>query len=178
MARYIGYNPITITGMGPTCSKQSRFFLHFLIQHGRCQNLSFFGFTLSAILQFVSLLRQINFTLTMQCFVVNCFSSPVWLVPCRWDIFYKFEAFKLARKKGPTRFGFRVFGMLFFSRGWKQKHQCCCLFSFGHRQEDSNPDFFTRLKHRSEHWKDLKLYLGIVLGKKQPLRNKPLLRDY
>ena len=24
-------------------------------------------------------------------------------------------------------------------------------------EEDSNPDFFTRLKHRSEHWKDLKL---------------------
>ncbi len=30
-------------------------------------------------------------------------------------------------------------------------------------QEDSNPDFFTRLKHRSEHWKD-QLYLGIGLN--------------
>jgi hypothetical protein len=23
-----------------------------------------------------------------------------------------------------------------------------------HQQEDSQPDFFTRLKHRSEHWRD------------------------
>ena len=155
-----------ITGMGPPCTKESRFFLHFLIQHGRCQNRSFFGFTLSAILHIHAV------------FCSQIVSLPGVAGAMSLGYFLLIWSIQVRTKKGPTRFGFGVFGMRFLA-GWKQKHHCSCLFfvwALAGRQQprllhSSQASFGTLERSEIVPWNRFG-------GKKQPPRNKPLLRGY